>query len=1029
MSFVADLHVHSYLSRATSRQLDLEHLHAWAQRKGIGVVATGDFTHPRWLAELREKLVPAGGGLFRLRDNLARTVDETVPAACRGEVRFILSVEVSGIYKRADRVRKVHNLLYAPDFEVAARIASRLARIGNIASDGRPILGLDSRDLLEITLESSPDAFLIPAHVWTPWFSALGEKSGFDSLDECFGDLSGHIFAAETGLSSDPAMNWRLSALDRVALVSSSDAHSPEKLGREATRFACEPSYFAIREALRTRDAGLVGTVEFFPEEGKYHHAGHRMCGVNLSPSQAAAVGNLCPRCDRPLTGGVAGRVAALADRPEGFQPAGAKPFVNLVPLVELLGEILGVGAAVGRVRRAYDKLLGGAGSEMSVLMDLPVEDADRHGPPLFGEALRRMRAGEVERVAGFDGEYGVVRVFDEAERESLLAQSTFGFAGAPVAAAAAKDVRPKRSRPMTNSEPAVPLGEDPDQCAAIAHGEGPLVIVAGPGTGKTRTLVGRIARLIEVEGVEPATITAVTFTRKAAAELGERLRARVGEKASAVTAVTFHALGLSLLRAAPALAGLPVDFRVLDDGARLAVVKEVATQLGFDGDAGKLAGAISRAKADGIPEHLPDDVAAILPLYQSKLRTMGALDFDDLVIRALQVLQEHPDFLAQARSRCLHLLVDEYQDVNAGQYRLVRLLAPTAACNLCVVGDPDQAIYGFRGADPAYFARFSDDYPGGRAISLGRNYRSTAAVVELAKTIMAGAPGRLPRPLVAQGAHGPAVVRHIVADERAEADLIVAEIERAVGGTNMLAMAERAADETDDLGHGPLAFHDIAVLTRLSAQADVIEEALQRAAIPCQRASSDALTARPHVADLLSRLERAVARDAERCLADRMAVLDPDAKLDPRRQQAVELLSTLALPFGRDLRAFLESAGTWRDADVALAPQKVSLLTLHASKGLEFPLVLIPGCEDGIVPLRLPWLPEADVEEERRLLYVGMTRAKRRLVLTAARKRNLIGRTVENRPCPFLDGLPAGLLVEKVVAAAPRKPRQLSLL
>ncbi len=422
MPFVADLHVHSYLSRATSRTLDLEHLHAWSQRKGIAVLATGDFTHPHWFAELRDKLVPAGNGLFRLRDDLAAKVDEGVQPACHAPVRFILSVEVSSIYKRGDRVRKVHNLVYAPDFETAARIASRLARIGNIASDGRPILGLDSRDLLEITLEASSDAFLIPAHVWTPWFSALGAKSGFDSLDECFGDLAEHIFAAETGLSSDPAMNWRLSALDRVSLVSSSDAHSPEKLGREANRFDCELSYFAMRDALRERSPKFLGTVEFFPEEGKYHHEGHRACGVNLAPAEAVALGHLCPRCGKPLTGGVASRVDALADWPEGFRPGGAKPFINLVPLVELLGEILDVGASSGRVRGSYDKLLAGVGSELSLLTEWPVEDAERVGPPLLGEALRRMRAGEVKRMAGFDGEYGVVRVFDEDERRRLLA-------------------------------------------------------------------------------------------------------------------------------------------------------------------------------------------------------------------------------------------------------------------------------------------------------------------------------------------------------------------------------------------------------------------------------------------------------------------------------------------------------------------------------------------------------------------------------------------------------------------------------
>jgi DNA helicase II / ATP-dependent DNA helicase PcrA len=1026
--FVADLHVHSYLSRATSRELDLEHLHAWAQRKGVAVVATGDFTHPRYLAELRDKLVPAGAGLYRLKDELGAAVDATLPAACRAEVRFMLSVEISSIYKRDQRVRKVHNLIYAPDFEAAARIASRLARIGNIESDGRPILGLDSRDLVEITLESSPDAFLIPAHVWTPWFSALGEKSGFDSLEQCFADLTGHIFAAETGLSSDPAMNWRLSSLDRVALVSSSDAHSPDKLGREANLFGCDLSYFAMRDSLRRRDAGFLGTLEFFPEEGKYHHAGHRACGVNLSPAEAAAVGNLCPRCDRPLTGGVASRVAALADRPEGFRPEGAKPFANLVPLVELLGEILGVGATSTRVRKSYDKLLAAAGSELAVLMHLPIEDADREGPPLLGEALRRVRVGEVKRSAGFDGEYGMVRVFDEDERKRLLAQTMFGFAHLPVKATPALIPAAKQRAQTTKAAAPTPSGDDPDQAAAITHAEGPLLVVAGPGTGKTRTLVGRVAHLIESRGVDPASIVAITFTRKAAGELRERLRSRVGAKAEAVRATTFHAWGLSLLRELCARAGLPPQFRVLDESARLALVRQVAERAGLQGDPGKLASAIARAKADDLRE--PGEAAEILPPYQAALQAMAALDFDDLILRAARLLQDDAEILARVRARFSHLLVDEYQDVNASQYRLVRLLAPPGgSVQVCAVGDPDQAIYGFRGSDPCYFARFADDYPQARTITLARNYRSAAPVLELAKAVIAKAPLRRARPLAATLAHGPSVIRHTVADERAEADLIVAAIEQAVGGTDMLAMAGPADGEADGGTPEPLAFHDIAVLTRLSAQADAIEEALGRASIPCQRRSSDALTSRPHVADLLSRLEQAVLRAGSAPLADTLAALDPDAKLDPRRQRAVDFLCTLALPFADDFAAFREAIVLWHDQDLELSPQRVSLLTLHAAKGLEFPLVFIAGCEDGLLPLRLPWLPPADSEEERRLLYVGMTRAKHRLVLVAARRRSLFGRTIESRACPFLDDLPAGLLVDQHKAAQPRRPRQMSLL
>ena len=312
MRFHADLHIHSKHSRATSRDCDLEHLAYWARKKGIAVVGTGDFTHPAWLAELKQKLVPAEPGLFRLQDEITRAVDSTLPPACAGATRFMLSVEISTIYKKGELTRKIHHLIYVPDFAAAERVAARLARIGNIASDGRPILGLDSRHLLEIVLEASPDAYLVPAHIWTPWFAVLGSRSGFDSVAECYGDLADHVFAVETGLSSDPAMNWRISSLDRYRLVSNSDAHSPAKLGREATLFDTDLDYFALRRALES-GAGYVGTVEFFPEEGKYHLDGHRKCGVRLSPEETKAHGGRCPVCGQPVTVGVMPDPAKIA--------------------------------------------------------------------------------------------------------------------------------------------------------------------------------------------------------------------------------------------------------------------------------------------------------------------------------------------------------------------------------------------------------------------------------------------------------------------------------------------------------------------------------------------------------------------------------------------------------------------------------------------------------------------------------------------------------------------------------------------
>ncbi len=415
--FYADLHVHSKFSRATSRNCDLEHLALWAGRKGIAVVATGDFTHPGWFREIQEKLVPAEPGLFRLRPDLESQVRAGATRPAPGDVRFLLEVEISTIYKKDGRTRKVHHLVYVPDLEAARRVIQSLARIGNLNSDGRPILGLDSRHLLEITLEAGEGCYLVPAHIWTPWFAVLGSKSGFEAIEDCYGDLACEVFALETGLSSDPAMNWRLSALDRYALVSNSDAHSPPKLGREACVFASAMDYFAMRQALRTGD-GYNGTVEFFPEEGKYHLDGHRKCGVCLSPDETRRYGGKCPECGKPITLGVLYRVNQLADRPQPVNPLPprAAPFRSLIPLDEVLSELFGVGPQSKTVLQKYDELLTRVGPELFLLERAPLEDLARVGSSLLAEAVRRMRAGQVIRDAGFDGEYGTIRLFTKEE-------------------------------------------------------------------------------------------------------------------------------------------------------------------------------------------------------------------------------------------------------------------------------------------------------------------------------------------------------------------------------------------------------------------------------------------------------------------------------------------------------------------------------------------------------------------------------------------------------------------------------------
>jgi uncharacterized protein (TIGR00375 family) len=429
--FYADLHVHSKHARATSRDADLEHLALGAAKKGVQVIGTGDFTHPAWFAEIREKLVPAEPGLFRLRPALERWCATQFAAFAAHPTRFLLEVETSTVYRQGDRTRKVHHLHYVPDFAVAERFIARLSRFGNLAADGRPTLGLDSRSLLEITLAAGEGAYLIPAHIWTPWFSALGSRSGFDSIEECYGDLAPQVFAVETGLSSDPTMNRRVSRLDRFTLVSNSDAHSPGKIGREACRFDCAPDYWRMREALRTGRV-FAGTVEFFPEEGKYHLDGHRACGVRMTPEESNQHRGVCPVCGRNLTIGVLHRLESLADRPAFSAAASAAPFRSLVPLAEVLAELHGVGPASRRVKEHHERLLCDLGPELFILEQVSLEAVGAADTPGLAEALRRLRAGEVVREAGFDGQYGVIRLFRDGELKPKKRAAIRVLAAAP---------------------------------------------------------------------------------------------------------------------------------------------------------------------------------------------------------------------------------------------------------------------------------------------------------------------------------------------------------------------------------------------------------------------------------------------------------------------------------------------------------------------------------------------------------------------------------------------------------------------
>lgn len=1067
MQFLADLHVHSHYSIATSRQCDPAHLCLWAAKKGLGLVGTGDFTHPAWRDELRHALTEAEPGLFQF---CGEDTDGIGLDACRS-VRFVLTGEISSIYKRHGRTRKVHSLVIVPTFEAADRIAERLSRIGNISADGRPILGLDVHDLLEICLTECPDVMFIPAHIWTPHFSLLGARSGFDTVEECFGDLAEHITAMETGLSSDPPMNWRLSALDRYALISNSDAHSPANLARECNIFNCELDYQSIRGALTGRNSGFCGTVEFFPEEGKYHYDGHRNCGVRWDPAESEASGGICPVCGKRVTEGVLHRVATLADRPRGARPASARHFERLVPLKSVISSAMGVGEKSAAVEKAYNALIRSIGPELAILRDMPIDDIEAAGGELVAEGVRRIRAGQLSIEPGFDGEYGRVTIFTDAERHELTGQTRLfdlPNAGSRRRAshkaseeAATLDTprvqdlfstldgapRPAQTRQELNKE----------QSRAASLNTGTILVAAGPGTGKTRTLAARIGELLR-RGVRPESITAVTFTRKAAAEVSERIAemsSRTGTRGQ-VRVGTFHSICMRMLRSHPSTK----DLVVLDESDRLIALSE---SLGRShGSLADASNQISLLKARCIragEEAVPVALSDVYREYETILQGWKCLDYDDIILRTIDLWRGDPQVPRTFAVWFRHLLIDEFQDVNEAQYQLVREWSAESE-SLFVIGDPDQSIYEFRGSDPQYFRVLAADTQEPHLISLAQSYRSQHVVARAASAVISHNDGdRAPIEPV-RSASVPIFAVECRSD-LSEAISVVRETERLVGGTDMLQANVRSHSRQDLEDSMTYGFSDIAVLYRTGRQAEILEECFSRAGVPYKVAGQRATSSDPDVDDILTlmklALEPSTALRWLRCLripdyqlsregfgevsraltassvplseqiprlhlnsSDsgklQRLISDLDALRDGRSLDTPqELVERCIRQMGRvrtaglaRLAAFAEQYSSLsefhehlllgRDADWMRVgygepeAEHVSLMTIHAAKGLEFGVVFVVGCEEGLLPLTRADGSAASVEEERRLFYVAMTRAKDRLYLTYVRGRQRSG-------------------------------------
>lgn len=1031
--FRADLHIHSRHSRATSRSLNPRNLAAWAQVKGLDVVATGDFTHPGWLGELEEALDDDGSGLLVLKQ--PGPAEAEIPWLAKsppqGRVRFMLSAEISTIYKRSGKVRKVHHLVYMPGMEQARSFNSRLAQIGNLTSDGRPILGLDSRHLLEMVLEADPLAFLVPAHIWTPWFSLFGSKSGFDSIEECYGDLTLEIFALETGLSSDPDMNWMWSTLDRFRLISNSDAHSGEKLAREANLFSGEPSFEGIYRALRGQGLShkFLGTVEFYPEEGKYHLDGHRKCGVVLDPQESIAKRNICPVCGQPLTLGVLHRVLELADRDQPQKPVHHPGFMSLVPLLEVMAEIVGAGPGTGKVRKEYARILAAFGSELAVLGDVPVDVLGRFHPVL-AEAVRRMRLGQIVRQPGYDGNYGKISMFNSRELQEIRHGKSFftpdqASGGVQPAPAGATEEAPQ---PALHEDRGKPHPEfNPQQVRAIQAGPHPVLVLAGPGTGKTRTLMGRIAHLLK-RGDHPRRLLVVTFTRRAANELRERLLDLQGENEALPQADTLHSMAY--------------EFWTRTQGETPILLSEEASQRVFSSANPNLSAAktktlwqdLSRARET---RQIPEELLEFAQKFTKQKQAWNLADYTDLLEFWLE--QAASGLIPQPYT---HILVDEAQDLSPLQWELLKALTPPKGNGFWAIGDPRQSIYGFRGAVRELAEQFRSQWENLEIIPLHVNYRSAQNLINAASALFP----EDPRPSAASNPEGKISLFQASSAGR-EATWIGEHIRGLLGGTGHW--------EADRGTPGEFSPGDIAVLVRMKALIPLIFQALHRMGLPCSAPETEPFWREPRVTSLLQAASSLLGLSQDNDPSglhcpEHILVQGPSALAGYLQDvPPFDRLFWQSRDFQQLKAAYVKHKGwtgllSWIhfQSELELVRQrseKVQVMTMHASKGLEFEAVFLPALEDGLLPMAgleilgnqyMAADARIDEAEERRLFYVAMTRAKRRLFLSHSEKRVLFGRNLRLKPSRFLQELPReGMHRSKTVHQVVRKEKRIPLL
>jgi uncharacterized protein (TIGR00375 family) len=1050
MKFIADFHIHSHFSIATSKQLIPEQLDFWAKLKGIKVVGTGDFTHPGWVKELKEKLEPAEQGLFKLKKEFNFQNFKNFASFSKKDVRFILTSEISNIYKKNGKVRKVHNVIFAPDFETVEKIQQSLINLGgNITSDGRPILGLDSKDLLELALEASENIFFVPAHIWTPWFSVLGDKSGFDSIEECYEELSEYIYAVETGLSSDPPMNWICSFLDKYTLISDSDAHSPEKLGRNANIFNTELSYDSIVNALKSGNPDqCLGTIDLFPQEGKYHYDGHRKCGVLWDPIETLKHNRICPECGKKVTVGVMNRVVQLSDRENFKERKNRLPFYSIIPLKEILSEISGVGPNSKKIDRTYQTILQNIGSELDILLNIPIYEINKKGNNILAEAIKRMRNGEIYIKEGFDGEFGVIKVFQDGEIQSF--DDTLFDDFVQIKPSKRKlinfDLKEYRRLQKTQEKQQLDKFEEKtrsekqdffdqlnlEQKKAVGHIKGPALIIAGPGTGKTRVIAVRIANLIKNEKINSENILAVTFTNKAANEMKERLTQYLNKEAiSKLQVSTFHAFGYSIIKNYLKETGRRDNFSIIYEEDKRLILQ---LKLGCDKkQVKKISDSITKAKQNlETPDEIKEkEIFQLVKKYEENLKEQNLFDLDDLICLPVRLFERNPEIIDFYRKKYLWVMIDEYQDINFAQYKMIHKLMPEKNSNLCVIGDPNQAIYGFRGADVKFINRFINDYPEAEIYKLKKSYRCSENVIRASgNVIQEGSEKKLLEGIKS----GLKIKIGENSSDKSEAEFVARTIERKMGGLRFFSMDSHITEGQEDTEIKSLS--DFVVLCRIKNQMKALEKAFKDHSIPYQKIGTESLFSQEPVKTIIEiisllrnpdqiylkdKLDKKLKNiDFEKLknkipiesIKDTILAIVENYFKEEKDKEEVKKLIAFSENFGNNTDEILKNIALGTEIDIFKHDtEKVTLMTLHAAKGLEFQCVFIVGCENGLLPYSLFESQVSDFDEEKRLLYVGMTRAKKYLFLTHANRRFIMGKEYRLERSSFLNRIEKELI------------------